>query len=84
MTDIVDRLRTENSSPPYYGIPKLQADAATEIERLRAVLHRISLGSQDSGTTKKDLGKEARAALANDVRITAQPAALRQASGGDA
>lgn len=34
-----------------------------ENERLRAALHRISLGSQNSGTTKEDLGREARAAL---------------------
>ena len=32
-------------------------------ERLREALHRISLGSQDSGTTKEFLGKEARNAL---------------------
>ena len=31
---------------------------------LEATLHRISLGSQNSGTTKESLGKEARAALA--------------------
>lgn len=35
-----------------------------EIQHLRAALHRISLGSQDSGTTKEGLGREARAALA--------------------
>ena len=34
-----------------------------ENERLREALHRISLGSQNSMTTKEDLGKEARAAL---------------------
>ena len=32
-------------------------------ERLRAVLHRISLASQNSGTTKEFLGREARVAL---------------------
>jgi uncharacterized coiled-coil DUF342 family protein len=31
---------------------------------LEAALRRISLGSQDSGTTKESLGREARAALA--------------------
>lgn len=41
----------------------IAAEAAAEIERLRAALHRISLGSQNSGTTKEDLGREARAAL---------------------
>ena len=34
------------------------------LKDLEAALHRISLGSQDSGTTKESLGKEARAALA--------------------
>jgi hypothetical protein len=33
------------------------------IEQLEAALHRISLGSQDSGTTKEALGREARAAI---------------------
>jgi hypothetical protein len=42
------------------------ADAADEIDRLRASLHRISLGSQNSGTTKEDLGQYARAALKRD------------------
>lgn len=35
-----------------------------EVQALKAALHRISLGSQDSGTTKESLGREARAALA--------------------
>jgi hypothetical protein len=34
-----------------------------ENERLKAALRRISLGSQNSGTTKEDLGREARTAL---------------------
>lgn len=34
-----------------------------ENARLREALHRISLGSQNSGTTKEYLGREARAAL---------------------
>lgn len=61
-------------------------------ERLRAALKRaakelellyffaISNGIAEAGIPPH---VEARAALANDVRITAQPAALRQASGGD-
>lgn len=36
MTDIVERLRTENTLTGYYDPPQLQADAADEIERLRA------------------------------------------------
>lgn len=35
MTDIVERLRTENTLTGYYDPPQLQADAADEIERLR-------------------------------------------------
>ena len=38
-----------------------------EIRHLRASLHRISLGSQDSGTTKEFLGKEARLALSEQA-----------------
>jgi hypothetical protein len=34
-----------------------------QIEQLREALHRISLGSQNSGTTKEDLGAEARRSL---------------------
>lgn len=37
-----------------------------ENKRLRAALHRISLGSQNSGTTKEDLGREAKQALEGD------------------
>lgn len=40
-------------------------DAEERIEALEAALHRISLGSQDSGTTKESLGREARRALEN-------------------
>lgn len=43
---------------------KSRATAAeAENARLVAALHCISLGSQNSGTTKEDLGREARAAL---------------------
>jgi len=45
-----------------YG-PSHYECALQEIERLQEALHRISLGSQDSGTTKESLGKESRAAL---------------------
>jgi hypothetical protein len=41
MTDIVEQLRTENSFPPYYGAPKLQHDAADEIESLRFQLNGV-------------------------------------------
>lgn len=36
MTDIVERLRTENTLTGYYDPPQLQEEAADEIERLRA------------------------------------------------
>lgn len=35
----------------------------SENERLRGALHLVSLGAQNSMTTKEDLGREARAAL---------------------
>ena len=40
-----------------------------ENERLRAALHRISLGSQNSGTTKQSLGREVRAALKQEKKL---------------
>jgi hypothetical protein len=47
-------------SPPCKGIQK-QLD---KIAALKTVLHNISLGSQNSMTTKENLGAEARRALA--------------------
>ena len=46
-------------------VPKSEREhaAAREIERLRNALHGISLGAQNSMTSKEALGKEARAAL---------------------
>jgi hypothetical protein len=44
------------------GMERMQA----ERDRLLEALHRISLGSQNSGTTKEDLGREARTALGDD------------------
>jgi len=41
-------------------------DDRDEIARLREALHRISLGSQNSGTTKEGLGIEARKALGGE------------------
>lgn len=37
--------------------------ALDDLTKQRAALHRISLGAQNSGTTKEGLGREARAAL---------------------
>lgn len=56
-----DRSKLENSL--------LKTEMENEILKVRlteleSVLHRISLGSQNSGTTKESLGKEARAAIA--------------------
>lgn len=48
-------------------IPEIAADfidrSVNRIEKLEKALHCISLGSQDSGTTKESLGREARKAL---------------------
>ncbi len=55
--DIVERLRSPHLAT------RESHDAIAEIERLREALHRISLGSQNSGTTKESLGAEARKAL---------------------
>ena len=52
-THLVMRLRSENSMPPYYGVPKLQVEAADEIERLRAALQEVKplvLGANHSET----------------------------------
>lgn len=43
--------------------PNEVAAIKTERDRLKDALHRISLGSQNSATTKEKLGSEARAAL---------------------
>ena len=74
----VERLRAEVASlrltlggktfgpdvPEPIGCPLPGACAqVAEIKRLRAALHRIILGSQNSGTTKEGLGQDARAAL---------------------
>ncbi len=55
------RLTAEN-----YLLAHDRDGCAAENEKLRAALHRISLGSQNSGTTKEYLGREARAALSGD------------------
>jgi len=73
--DLVKRLRTMDGDRMSI---KTIDEAADRIEHLAATndeleaklakavkaLHRISLGSQNSGTTKENLGREARAALA--------------------
>ena len=73
MTDIIDRLLTEEAKAQLKGqrvLAEVCRDASDQLgliieerDRLREALHRISLGSQNSGTTKEDLGREARAAL---------------------
>jgi len=60
--DIVKRLQAATIYKPHEA-ENLCEKAADEIERLRKALHRISLGSQNSGTTKENLGAEARQAL---------------------
>ena len=70
--ELIKRLRNNKVTLGHgeYGIDPLCElaakeldEAVNEIERLRAALHRISLGSQNSMTSKEALGKEARAAL---------------------
>lgn len=71
MTDIVERLREGVWGRARRADAVIQAvmqEGADEIERLRTALHRISLASQDSGTTKESLGKEARDALKDGER----------------
>lgn len=73
MTDIVQRLRLVDPNqmllaPPPRDTSYLQAglicrEAAAEIERLRNTLHRISLASQNSMSSKGECGRIARAAL---------------------
>jgi len=49
-----------------YEITRMRAAYRTLTEQrdaLKVALHRISLGSQNPGTTKENLGREARAAL---------------------
>lgn len=58
-----ERLRAAMHKNEKTSIASVQC-VADERDRLREALHRISLGSQDGGTTKESLGIEARAALA--------------------
>jgi len=62
------RLIEENNVLRYqYGaMHKETVRCKEQIEQLREALHRISLGSQNSGTTKEDLGAEARQSLKED------------------
>ena len=88
MSDIVERLRKENSMPPYYGVPKLQDEAAAEIERLRAALEEIAEGGVFSfglsfdpdGGDPVALKGEQRFVLLRDVKAIADRA--RAAIGG--
>ncbi len=41
MTDLVNRLRTENSMMGYYDSPAIQIEAANEMERLHAEIERL-------------------------------------------
>jgi Ni,Fe-hydrogenase III large subunit len=47
----------------WHGYHDSYVSQLEKCDRMKDVLHRISLGSQNSGTTKEDLGREARAAL---------------------
>lgn len=49
MTDLVNRLRTENSMMGYYDSPAIQIEAADEIERLRAREARLREALREAG-----------------------------------
>ena len=63
--DEIERLRKDNAG--LLILVDMTRDSSMghqeRSERLRAALHRISLASQNSGTTKEFLGREARVAL---------------------
>jgi hypothetical protein len=46
--DIVERLRSANSMPPYYDPPKLQLDAADEITSLTAEVERLRAALEEA------------------------------------
>lgn len=56
-------LERKNEAGQTTGQLRVVVELREENARLRAALHRISLGSQNSGATKEDLGREARNAL---------------------
>ena len=66
--DEIERLRadTQKAALEYLGQIGQLSDENT---RLRAALHCISLGSQNSMTSKQDLGREARVALSHIVDL---------------
>ena len=68
MSDLIERLEIQGADAfhKHYslGMWKLCAEAAAALRVSKDALHKISLGSQDSGTTKESLGREARAAIA--------------------
>ena len=94
MTDIVERLRDYRGGD--VSAWNAMEEAAAEIERLRGLNAQYLTALEDIASGRhshimltsyppQDAAvSRARTALENDVRITAQPATLRQASGGDA
>ena len=69
--NLIEKLRNPTDGLRYNDGDGLLKEAADEIERLtaerdalRAALHSISLASQNSGSTKEDMGLYARAAIA--------------------
>lgn len=59
MSDIVKRLRKEYTKPSCYGVPKIQIDAANEIERLRAALRDMEQEAENhhaENVSRADLG----------------------------
>lgn len=73
MTDLVSRLRTENSMMGYYESPAIQIEAADEIERLREVLRLYACECSDAEACetfgnyeRSACGYKARKALGED------------------
>ena len=60
--DALERLTAELARAKEYHAAEL-ADVTAERDALRAALHSISLASQNSGSTKEDMGLYARAAI---------------------
>jgi hypothetical protein len=59
MSDIVERLRKENSMLPYYGPPKLQEEAADRIEQLEAALRELGDHNRFGWTMQTEIARAA-------------------------
>ena len=59
MTDIVQRLLTENTMHGYYDSPAIQSEAADEIIRLRDALKYISINACDECDVSRQIALKA-------------------------